>query len=97
MVRHFGAGVVELLGRMLSARLFAAYQILLASAIDLWEPRFRVRGVYPSGSVDSIRLGNAKLRIDVDWMPRGHLGDTTTEGVRSFSLGLDGQKLRVFG
>lgn len=97
MRRDVGAGIVELLGRMMSAQLFAAYQILLATAIDLWEPRFRVRGVFPSGSADEIRLGHALVRIEVDWMPRGHLGDFATEGVRTFSLGLSGHSVRVFG
>lgn len=97
MLRHFGAGVVELLGRLMTPALFAAYQILLATAIDVWEPRFRVRGVFVTGSVDALRQGAAVLRIEVDWMPRGHFGDDKVEGVRSFSLGLAGTQLRAYG
>lgn len=86
MLRHFGAGMVELLGRRMKPSLFAAMQVLIVAAIDLWEPRFRVRRVLFSGSVDQIRLGAAGIDFEVDWRPRGHLGDFTVEGVRRFSL-----------
>lgn len=94
MRRHFGAGLVELLGRAVTPPLFAAWQTLIAVGIDLWEPRFRVRGVYVTGSVDALRLGRAGVRIEVDWRPRGHLGDLTVEGVRSFSVGF-GDRVNV--
>lgn len=84
--REFGAGIVELLGRLMTPALFIAWQTLMAAAIDLWEPRFRVRQVHVDGSVDAIRLGTASVRIEVDWRPRGHLGDEAVEGVRVFSI-----------
>lgn len=87
MRRHFGAGLVELLGRAVTPPLFAAWQTLVAVGIDLWEPRFRVRGVYVGGSADTLRLGAASVRVEVDWRPRAHLGDFTVEGVRSFTVG----------
>lgn len=90
MLREFGAGVSELLGRLMTPQLFAVFKILIAAAIDLWEPRFRVRSIMVDGDVDAIRLGTASLRIDVDWRPRGHLGDPTIESVRSFGLAVSG-------
>lgn len=91
MRRYFGGGVVELLGRAMTPALFSAWVTLLAVGIDLWEPRFRVRGVYVTGTADTLRLGQAGVRIEVDWRPRGHLGDFSIEGVRSFSIGFGGQ------
>lgn len=87
MLREFGSGVWELLGRGLVPSLFAAWQQLIATAIDLWEPRLAVRRVVPTGSVEEIRAGRAGLSIEADYRPRGHLGDFTVERVVGFTLG----------
>lgn len=97
MRRHFGAGLVELLGRAMTPSLFAAWQMLLVVGIDLWEPRFRVRAVHVSGSAESLRLGSAGVRIEVDWRPRAHLGDFAVEAVRSFTLGFGGRRVTIQG
>ena len=86
MLREFGAGLLERLGRKLTANRLAAFMLLLAAAIDLWEPRFRVRRVIPGGSVEALRLGHVGLSIEVEFRPRGHLGDTTVEAIRIFGL-----------
>jgi len=86
MRREFGAGLIELLGRLMVPSLFGAFRTVMASAIDLWEPRFRVRWIELNGSAEGIRLGQASFVIEVDWRPRGHLGDPTVEGVRTFGL-----------
>jgi phage baseplate assembly protein W len=86
MLREFGAGVVELLGRLMTPVLFATFQQVIGTAIDLWEPRFRVRRVAISGSANGIRLGQANFSIEADWRPRAHLGDFTVESVRNFNL-----------
>lgn len=86
MRREFGAGALELLGRAITPSLFAAWQQLVGTAIDLWEPRFRVRRVKPKGSAEELRLGHAGLSIEVDYRPRGHLGDFTVERVMSFDI-----------
>lgn len=84
MRREFGAGMLEILGRLLTPRTVSVFQLTLAAAIDLWEPRFRVRAVALTGTVDEIRLGRAGFAIEVDWRPRGHLGDFTVESVQTF-------------
>ncbi len=86
MRREFGGGILELLGRLVTPALFAAFQQIIATAIDLWEPRFRVRRIIPQGSVEQIRLGHLGLAIDVDYRPAGHLGDFTVERVLSFTM-----------
>lgn len=90
MLRQFGGGLTELLGRAMTPRLFGAFRLLIAAAIDLWEPRFRVRQVIVEGDADALRLGNAAFAIEVDWRPRGHLGDESVAAVKSFSLGVTG-------
>jgi len=87
MLRQFGGGVSDLLGRALTPQLFAAFRLLVAASIDLWEPRFRVRRVQVEGDVDGLRAGRVRLTIEADWRPRGHLGDETVEAVRTLTLG----------
>ena len=86
MRREFGGGVAELLGRLVTPSLFAAFQQLIATAIDLWEPRFEVRRITPMGTADDIRLGKVGFRFEVDYRPKGHLGDFTVERVVGFSI-----------
>jgi phage baseplate assembly protein W len=86
MRREFGGGIVELLGRLVTPSLFAAFQQLLATAIDLWEPRFQVRRISANGSASELRLGHVGLTIEADYRPRGHLGDYTVERVVNFSV-----------
>lgn len=77
MLREFGGGIIELLGRLMTPALFGAFRALIAASIDTWEPRFEVRRVDFHGEVDDIRLGRAEFSVTVDWRPRGHLGDFT--------------------
>lgn len=95
MRREFGAGVAELLGRLMTPALFVAFQTLIATAIDLWEPRFAVRRISVSGSPEQIRLGHSGFVIEADYRPRGHLGDMRVERVVSFSLRLTHDNFEV--
>lgn len=88
MRREFGAGIAELLGRLMTPSLFVVFQTLIATAIDLWEPRFAVRKIHVRGSADQIRLGSAGFVIEADYRPRGHHGDLSVERVVTFSLRL---------
>lgn len=77
MLREFGGGVIELLGRLMTPALFGAFRTLIVASIDTWEPRFEVKRVDFHGEVDDVRLGRAEFSITVNWRPRGHLGDFT--------------------
>ncbi len=66
---EIAARVAELLGRLVTPDLFAAWRQLIGTAIDLWEPRFRVRRVSLKGSVDQLRLGQVGLLIEADYRP----------------------------
>jgi phage baseplate assembly protein W len=95
MLREFGAGLLDLLGRLMVPRLMMAFQQLIVTAIDLWEPRFQVRQILFEGSVDQLRLGSAKFGIEVDYRPRGHLGDFTVERMVNFTLTFDSRGIRA--
>ena len=88
MRRTFGGGVAELLGRAVTPSLFAAFQQLVATAIDTYEPRFRVRRVIPSGSTEAVRAGAVGMTFEVDYRPRALQGDLTVERVVDFSLNI---------
>lgn len=96
MRREFGGGAAELLGRLVTPALFAAWKQLISTAIDVWEPRFWVRRVLPTATVDELRTGKVGLIFEVDYRPRGHLGDFTVERVLSFGI-FFGQQVRVSG
>lgn len=95
MMRHFHGGVAELLGRLMTPQLLSAFRLVVAIAIDLWEPRLKVRQVDFTGSSEEIRLGHAGLVIHVDYRPRGHLGDETVESRRTIRVGLVNSQLTV--
>jgi phage baseplate assembly protein W len=95
MRREFGAGLIELIGRLVSLQLLMAFQQLIIVAIDLWEPRFKVRRILFLGSEEQIRLGTAKFGIEVEYRPNGHLGDFSVERLVNFSLTFDGRGVRA--
>ena len=95
MLRHFTGGVADLLGRLLTPSLLSAFRVVIAMSIDLWEPRLKVRRVEFLGSVEEIRQGHLKVVIQVDYRPKGHLGDFTVEGIRTLNLGLSGSNIFV--
>lgn len=95
MRREFGGGIIELLGRLVRPSLFAAFQQLVATSIDLWEPRFLVRRMSVTGTADDLRAGKVGILIEADFRPRGHLGDFTVERVTSFSIFFSAISARV--
>lgn len=86
MLREYGAGVVELLGRRITPPLFGAYKQLVCTAIDIWVVRFRVRRIVATGSIEDFRLGHLTMDMEVDYRPRAHLGDPTVERVVPLNL-----------
>ncbi|WP_395175815.1 GPW/gp25 family protein [Roseibium alexandrii] len=93
--RSFGAGVVELLGRLVTPALFAAFRQLIGTAIDLYEPRFKVNRIGVDGTAEELRLGTAGLLIEVDYRPRGQFGDFTVERTLGFSVSFANGLVRV--
>lgn len=88
MLREFGMSALEILGRLLTAKLLPRFLQLVASSIDHWEKRFKVRRINAAGSVTDLRQGRVGIAVEVDYRPRAHLSppDYTVERVFSFSI-----------
>jgi phage baseplate assembly protein W len=92
LVRWLGSLVPHLLGENATRNNILRYFSAIATAIDLWEPCFRV--VYVNvcdlqGNIldvatiaNRLRVGKIAFRVRGNYMPRGHLGDFTVESVR---------------
>lgn len=101
MRREFGAGIVEILGRAVTPALFLAWQQLLGTAIDLWEPRFKIRTIEVAGGTEAVRKGHLKVRIAADYRPFAHLAkddpnySTESDGVVVFGVAVSGGAVLV--
>lgn len=79
MREWFGSAVPHLLGEnMIESSIFNTFYAI-AMSIDVWEPRANVRSVKP---ISVNRNGKAVFLIEVDYMPRGHLGDKTVVAIK---------------
>lgn len=82
MRRSFGSDVPALLGEPLSEPTALRFFTAIIVAIELWEPRYRVRQVAiepAQNSPEALRAGRLRLAIIGEYRPRGHLGDPTPE------------------
>lgn len=81
--RGFGSEVPPLLGKNIVPSTFLRFVAAFVVAVELWEPRLRVVQVtFPgaSNSPDKIRAGKVGLAVLGQYLPNGHLGDTTPAG-----------------
>lgn len=89
MRRNFGSAVPGLLGKNLLPETMARFYTAIVIAIELWEPRFRVRRItYPgmTNSEDRMRQGRIGLSIEGDYRPRALQGDFTAERPETVDL-----------
>lgn len=86
MRRWFGSDVPAMLGRNLVPSTILRFWTAVCVAVDLWEPRFRITKITPLGSDIDWRVGHIGFRIDGIYYPRGHLGDLTPGGPKSFQM-----------
>lgn len=92
--RVFGSQVPKLLGDPLTSPTIVRFFAAVIAAIELWEPRFRVRSidVIDGNSAERLRTGRLALKIRGEYRPRGHLGDPTPDWQeRSLTIGDDGR------
>ena len=92
--RVFGSQVPKLLGEPLTNPTIVRFFAAVIAAIELWEPRFRVRSidVIDGNSAERLRAGRLALKIRGEYRPRGHLGDPTPDWQeRSLTIGDDGR------
>ena len=91
----------HILGESAVERIIARFYWAIASAIDLWEPCYRIKRVRFQGfaikdaysptlvetsGAELLRLGHVIFRNEGIYMPRGHLGDFTPESQRMIGL-----------
>lgn len=94
--RVFGSQVPGLLGEPLTSPTIVRFFAAVIAAIELWEPRFRVRAIelVDGNSAERLRTGRLGLRICGEYRPRGHLGDPTPDWQeRSLTIGSTGRIL----
>lgn len=91
MRRWFGSLVPNLLGENMTPETFLRFFSAVGSALEQ-EPRVRLIQVLPL-SVN--RNGRAEVRIEVEYRPRGHLGDFTPEGRKRVLLADTGERFIV--
>jgi hypothetical protein len=96
--RWVGSFVPMLLGETYVARIVTRFYWAIATSIDLFEPRYRIKVVFYMGNALSewapktldavalIRLGEAIFRNEGVYYPRGHLGDFTPYERKFFGL-----------
>ncbi|UYO50333.1 GPW/gp25 family protein [Rhodopseudomonas palustris] len=88
MREWFGTVVPQLLGENLVPSTVVQFYSSICTAIELWEPRFRVLKVTPlSNGPEALRQGQLGLRIDGEYRPRALKGDLTPEGMRTVHVG----------
>lgn len=90
MRRTFGASVNALLGREnMTPSALLRFATAIAIALELWEPRFRLRAMeVPSdqNSAPKLRQGQLGLRLVGDYRPRALEGDFTIERPEAIDL-----------
>lgn len=81
MLRWFGSGLPELLGRRATRRNLALYQTLIALGIRTWEPRLDVVRVTAAGTRPAeLRLGELRFTVLCRYRPNALRGDFRVEG-----------------
>lgn len=89
--RWVGTFVPHILGESYVSRVVTRFYYAIISALDLWEPDYRIRQVFymgdalsqwsppltPSSTATLVRQGQAIFRHEGVYYPRGHLGDFT--------------------
>jgi uncharacterized protein len=103
--RWVGSFVPHILGESAVPRIITRFYWAIASAIDLWEPNYRIKRVRIAfrgrvteavdslTSAEELRSGKVTFRNEGVYRPRAHLGDETPEGQRKIGFVGRGQGL----
>lgn len=89
MRRMFGSQVPGVLGQNLTPQTMMRFFTAVAIAIELWEPRFRVKKFdYPkdTNSPDLMRQGKIGITMTGEYRPRAIDGDFTVESTKTVTL-----------
>lgn len=80
MRRNFGSVVPAVLGQPMTPQTLLKFYTAIVVAIELWEPRFRVRKISYPGPLNSparLRQGQVGVQLDGDYRPNALSGDFT--------------------
>lgn len=83
MREWYGSVVPRFLGENLTASTVVPFFAAIASAIEQWEPRYRITKIVPE-SVG--RDGRLRVYMEGEYRPRALLGDFTPEGARRVTI-----------
>lgn len=72
MRRDYGSDIPNLIDRPQGRDTILEVTLALGTALEKWEPRFRLSSVYIS---DAGPDGEMAIAVKGDYYPRGHLGD----------------------
>lgn len=92
MREHYGSFLPALLGRNITPNEVAPFFAAVASAIEQWEPRFRVTELVP---VKVTGTGELHIFIVGEYRPRAVFGDMTAEGARRVGVFAGADGLRI--
>lgn len=106
--RWVGSFVPHILGESAVARIITRFFWAIVTAVDLWEPDYRINQTYLMGQAISdgsyqpqtvsdvnqlLRTGQLIFRIEGTYYPRGHLGDFTPYEQKASGIINDGANL----
>lgn len=79
----YGSFVPSLLGRLITPQEVTPFFVAITSAIEQWEPRYRVSEIKV---LKATREGALHFYIDGEYRPRAVYGDFTVEGARRVNV-----------
>lgn len=83
MREWYGSFVTSILGRNMTPSEITSWFAAISTAVEQWEPRYRVTGFDVS---DATRDGALSFTIEGEYRPRALLGDFTVEGTRRVAV-----------
>lgn len=95
MREWFGSPVPALLGENIAPRTFLRFVHAVVVAVELFEPRFKVRRAAIYGTAEAVRMGAVSFALYGDYRPRALQGDFTVESARSVIIGSESAGVSV--
>lgn len=92
MREWYGSFVPNLLGRNITPQEVPLWFAAVTSAIEQWEPRYRVTRIQ---IIDVTRTGELRFFLEGEYRPRAMFGDFTVEGARRIDASASRDGMRV--
>lgn len=92
MREWFGSIVPAFLGENMNTQTIVPFFSAISSAIDQWEPRYRITQIIPERVG---RDGHLRIVLHGEYRPRALLGDFTPEGARRVFIGMNSDGLMM--